>query len=63
MQGVSLEQKSAGGIGAMMDKFRPLLTPEVMHKTNIVFALNFGEGENWTFDMKNKGFGLIYFFL
>jgi len=38
-----------------MDKFRPLLTPEVMHKTNIVFALNFGEGENWTFDMKNKG--------
>lgn len=53
--GVSLGQKSAGGIGAMMDKFRPLLTPEVMHKTNIVFALNFGEGENWTFDMKNKG--------
>ena len=51
-----LQGTSVGKIGGMMDKFRPLLTPEVMHKTAIVFALDFGEGGKWTFDMKTKGF-------
>lgn len=46
---------SSGGISEMMNKFRPLLTPEVMNSTAIVFAVDFGEGGKWTFDMKDKG--------
>ena len=43
-----------------MNKFRPLLTPEVMQKTAIVFALDFGDLGKWTFDMKTKG--IVYHF-
>ena len=50
------ENKPAGDIAGLMDKFKPLLTPELCDKTGIVFAVDFGESAGkWTFDMKDKG--------
>lgn len=46
---------ASSNISKTMEKFRPILTPEIMSKIPIVFAIQFGESGTWTFDLKDKG--------
>ena len=41
-------------IALMMNKFKPLMTPDVISKTGIVFAIDFGD-RTYVFDLKNSG--------
>ena len=41
-------------IPSMMEKFKPLMTPELVSKTGLVFSIDFGNSV-WSFDLKDSG--------
>ena len=43
-----------GAIPAMMEKFKPLITPQLIHETGVSFVLDLTDSK-WTLDLKESG--------